>query len=153
LYDVNDSVRGVPIFPDLVGQRPVPARMRPDWSLYFQVNGNAPQASKRVDTAYAGALQNLPPQLTGELEQPEHAALAYRDLKRGSALELPSGESVARAMGEKPLDRDALGLPAGMCPHGTPLSTDTETSSMWASMCTFAVWVRSSSMPAISPLM
>ncbi len=54
LYDVNDAVRRVPIFPDLVGQRPVPAALRPDWRWYFQVPGGpTPQPSKRVDVVYA----------------------------------------------------------------------------------------------------
>jgi Animal haem peroxidase len=120
-YDVNDGVRGVPIFPDMVGQRPVTAALRPDWRRFFHVDGQDPQATKRVDIAYAGALVRLPRQLTGELEHPEHASLAYRDLMRGSALELPSGEDVARALGERPLSRADLGLPRGVCPSGTPL--------------------------------
>lgn len=123
LYDVNDGVGGVPIFPDLVGQRPVAAALRPDWRRFFDVPAEpAPQASKRLDVSYPAALMHLPLQLTGELELAEHAALAYRDLQRGAAMELPSGEDVARAMGETPLDRDALGLPAGVCSRGTPLT-------------------------------
>ncbi|MGH9162645.1 MAG: hypothetical protein ACRD2X_21970 [Vicinamibacteraceae bacterium] len=123
LYDVNDAMRGVPIFPDLVGQRPVPATYRPNWRRFFHVSGaTAPQASKRLDTAYCAALMHLPYQLTGELERAEHATLAYRDLQRGAAMELPSGEDIARAMGAVPLDRDTLGLPPGVCSHGTPLT-------------------------------
>ncbi|MGH7552775.1 MAG: peroxidase family protein [Longimicrobiales bacterium] len=72
LTDVNDAVRGVPIFPDLVGQRPVPAALRPDWRWFFDVPGGpAPQPTQRVDVAYTGALMHLPVQLTGELEQGE----------------------------------------------------------------------------------
>ena len=122
LYQVNDDVRGVPIFPDLVGQRPVPASLRPDWRRFFQIPDAAPpQPSKCVDVHYAGALIHLPLQLTGELDQPDEAALSYRDLQRGNVMNLPSGEDVARAMGDVPLDRAALGLPPGMCTRGTPL--------------------------------
>jgi hypothetical protein len=65
---------------------------------------------------------HLPVQLTGELEHPEYATLAIRDLQRGSSMDLPSGEDVARAMGETPLDAQALGLPPGVCARGTPLT-------------------------------
>jgi len=65
---------------------------------------------------------HLPVQLTGELEHPEYATLAFRDLQRGSSMDLPSGEDVARAMGEIPLGAEALGLPPGVCTRGTPLT-------------------------------
>src|SRR5262245_57300045 len=63
----------------------------------------------------------LPLQLTGALAQPEHAALAYRDMQRGASLGLPSGEAVAEALGAAPLNREELRLPAELCRGGTPL--------------------------------
>ena len=52
----------------------------------------------------------------------EYATLAYRDLLRGASMDIPSGEDIARALGEAPLDRAALCLPDGVCPTGTPLA-------------------------------
>ena len=122
-YDVNDAVRHVALFPDLVGQRPLVAAQVPDWRRFFVFPGQpAPQASKRIDAVYAHGLMHLPVQLTGVLAQPEHAALAYRDMQRGAALGLPSGEAVAEALGVAQLHREELRLPEELCRGGTPLA-------------------------------
>lgn len=122
-YDLNDYVRHVHLFPDLVGQQPLRAALTPDWKRFFAFPGAAPpQASKLIDAVYAHGLMHLPPQLTGELAQPEQAALAYRDMQRGTSLALPSGEAVATALGVAPLTRDELALPDGLCTDGTPLA-------------------------------
>jgi hypothetical protein len=122
-YDLNAQVQQIPLFPELVGQRPIPAAHVPEWPRFFQFpNMPAPQPSKRIDATYTTGLMQLPRQLTGELAQPEHAALAYRDLQRGASLSLPSGEAVAAHMGLRPLTRDELGLPTTVCADGTPLS-------------------------------
>jgi hypothetical protein len=44
------------------------------------------------------------------VERDSYRSLAGRDLQRGFGLGLPSGEAVARAFGERPLDDDELGL-------------------------------------------
>jgi hypothetical protein len=44
------------------------------------------------------ALIDLPEQIVGQTEIPEHRSLAVRDLQRGTALGLPSGEA-ARTIG------------------------------------------------------
>jgi hypothetical protein len=48
--------------------------------------------------------------VVGETEIPEYHSLAVRDLQRGRALELPSGEAVAQLMGVQLLSPDELGL-------------------------------------------
>ena len=48
--------------------------------------------------------------MVGETEIPEDHSLAYRDLVRGEALDLPSGEALARAMSVEPLTREEVGL-------------------------------------------
>jgi hypothetical protein len=55
-------------------------------------------------------LIDLPAFIVGATEIPEHHSLAVRDLLRGHALDLPSGEAVARAMGLVPLTEDERGL-------------------------------------------
>jgi hypothetical protein len=82
-----------------------------EWSYFFQLNDQRPpQASKRIDTILAHALIDLPNSVVGDTEIPEQHSLAYRDLERGEALDLPSGEAIARAMGIEPLSRDEAGL-------------------------------------------
>jgi hypothetical protein len=56
------------------------------------------------------ALIDLPEQIVGHTEAPEHHSLASRDLQRGGALGLPSGEAVARLVGVVPLTREEGGL-------------------------------------------
>ena len=52
----------------------------------------------------------LPAEVTGELAAVEHQSLAVRDLQRGLATGLPSGESIARHIGARPLDPDEIGV-------------------------------------------
>jgi hypothetical protein len=56
------------------------------------------------------ALAELPAAITGDVELEGYRSLAGRDLQRGFGLGLPSGETVARAFGEEPLDVDEVGL-------------------------------------------
>ena len=47
----------------------------------------------------------MPRQVTGEEEGSDYSSLANRDLQRGQAVGLASGEAVAREMGVEPLSR------------------------------------------------
>ena len=62
--------------------------------------------TRRIDARLVHPLIDLPGFVVGETEIPEHHSLAVRDLLRGHALDLPSGEAVARAMGLVPRRRD-----------------------------------------------
>jgi hypothetical protein len=66
-------------------------------------------------------LIQLPTPIVGATEIPEQASLAYRDLQRGRALDMPSGEEVARAMGVAPLSPEEVGLDAHGWQGETPL--------------------------------
>ena len=82
-----------------------------DWAYFFNVDDRRPpQASKRIDTVLAHSLIDLPESVVGETAIPAEHSLAYRDLVRGEALDLPSGEAIARVMGIAPLSRDEVGL-------------------------------------------
>jgi hypothetical protein len=93
-----------------------------DWSLFFDIDGSGQmggkaraQPSYKIDTSLVNPLGFLPefsvvvpfvPPLTIEQLQPkpkeprnDPATLAARNLLRGLAMELPSGQAVARAMG------------------------------------------------------
>jgi hypothetical protein len=68
------------------------------------------QRAKRLDGHLPEALISLPHQISGEEEGSEYGSLAVRDLQRGSALGLPSGEELARHLGVPPLDAEEVGL-------------------------------------------
>src|SRR5712691_3515303 len=99
-YVVRAGAEAVPIFPDLLRFRPVPAARVVDWSYLFDLPGRpARHHAKRIDGRLAHSLIDLPVQVVGAVEAQEYHSLAVRDLQRGQALGLPSGEAVARAIG------------------------------------------------------
>lgn len=122
-YRLNDRVEVVTIFPDCLGKRPVPPERVLDWSLFFEVPGadHPPQPSRRIVASLTHALIDLPEQIVGHTEVPEHHSLASRDLQRGAALRLPSGEAVARQMGVEPLSAEECGLAEAGWTAETPL--------------------------------
>jgi hypothetical protein len=101
-----------PLFPDLVGFRPVPEELRVDWAAMFDVRGRPPaQRAKKIDGRLPRSLIDLPLAITGEVEEDDLHSLAVRDLERGSGVGLASGESVARELGIAPLESQELALP------------------------------------------
>jgi hypothetical protein len=102
----------LPLFPDLVGFRPVPEGRVVDWSRLFDLAGRPPaQRAKKIDGRLPRSLIDLPVAITGEVEEDLHS-LAVRDLERGSGVGLPSGESIARVLEIPPLNSAELALPA-----------------------------------------
>jgi hypothetical protein len=116
-YDLNQIVQDVPIFlpkekvgelDDLRGFRPLPGAWTVDWSFFLDGapgKSKKPQASRKIDARLAGGLFDLPGFSNKE------SSLAFRNLKRGQALELPSGQDVAERMELKPLSGKKLGAP------------------------------------------
>lgn len=108
-----------PVFPDLLGLRPLTPDRRPDLGQVFDVPGRPPaQRAKRLDGRMAASLIGMPEQVTGGVDAPGHRSLAVRDLLRGESTGLPSGEAVAHLIGATPLRADEL---TPTWPHGTPL--------------------------------
>lgn len=121
-YDLNDQVRDVPLFPDLVGICPVTSERQVDWRRMFRFpSGPEPQASRRIGPLLVPALMNLPERLIGQVARPEFGSLASRDLYRGHAVELPCGEAIARAMGLEPCTGKELKSVDPALAAGTPL--------------------------------
>jgi hypothetical protein len=115
-YDLNQIVTDRPIFipggkvgelDDLRGFRPLPGAWTIDWSFFLDVPGAAkkPQLSRKIDAKLAAGLFDLPGFAQAE------SSLAFRNLKRGQALGLPSGQDVAKRIGLKPLSGKKLGAP------------------------------------------
>jgi hypothetical protein len=106
-YRLQEGGGEYAVFPDLVGFRPVAPEHRIDWSLLF---GDDAQPAKRMDGRLAASLIGLPLAITGAVDVDAYHSLAARDLQRGAAIGLPSGEAVAGAIGARPLTRDEAGL-------------------------------------------
>jgi hypothetical protein len=121
-YQLNAAGGEVPIFPDLVGFHPVAPEHRIEWPRLFDAAGAAPAArAKKIDGRLVGALIALPAALTGVTEVEEFHSLAVRDLERGQGVGLPSGEAVARRMGEPPLEAEEVGTARAGWSSETPL--------------------------------
>ena len=114
-YQVNRHAEPVPLLPDLLGFRPVPAALVVDWPYLFDQPGRPPaQRAKRIDGRLAAGLIRLPAAVTGVGSDDDYASLAIRDLQRGQGVGLPSGEALARRLGVEPLTPEEVGLgPAG----------------------------------------
>jgi hypothetical protein len=100
----------------------VPQERVLDWAYFFHLDdGHPPQATKLLDVRFAHPLIALPSSVVGDTTLPEEHSLAYRDLVRARALDLPSGEAIAVAMGVELLTPAEIGLPE-LAPAGdTPL--------------------------------
>jgi len=121
-YRLNSNSAAVAIFPDLIGFRPVAPEHRVEWTRLFDAAGAPPaDRAKRIDGRLVGALIALPVVLTGACEVEEFHSLAVRDLERGQGVGLPSGEAVARLIGERPLTADEIGVAATGWTGETPL--------------------------------
>jgi hypothetical protein len=108
-----------PLFPDLVGFGPIPPEHRLSWQRLFDLPGRPPaQRAKRLDGRLPASLIGLPHQVTGDLDVAAYRSLAVRDLLRGEATGLPSGEAVAERLEVPALRPDEVGVD---WPGGTPL--------------------------------
>lgn len=112
-YDLNQQVTARPIFTrgpmvdplaDLRGFRALPAFWTAHWPLFLDMGGSAPQPSRKIDARLVEPLFDLP-----GLDGP--TSLALRNLLRGQALGLPSGQDVARRLGLRVLGGGELGAP------------------------------------------
>jgi hypothetical protein len=115
----------VPLFaPDgqesLRGRTPLTPELRVDWSLFFlpspEAMGDRTNRAMRVDDRLAPALAHIPG---------DGRSLAFLNLRRGWALHLPSGQAVAKAVGEPPLQPADLRLDGVREPARTALQEST----------------------------
>jgi len=99
------------LIPDLIGFRPTPPDRVVDWALLLDIPGHPPaQRAMAIDGRLPNSLIHLPPDITGKVADDDLASLAVRDLLRGTATGLPSGEGVARQVGALPLAPGEIGL-------------------------------------------
>ena len=93
-----------------------------DWQLFFDTAGrkldahsvgkDRIQPAYKIDTSLVNPLRFLPEHSKDGTDQPKEGLnlnnLAFRNLKRGVALQLPSGQDVARYMGIEPIKDERL---------------------------------------------
>jgi hypothetical protein len=121
VYRLQAGGPELPVFPDLIGFSPV-GDHKVDWSLLFDAPGHEPaQRAKPIDGMLPRSLIDLPLAITGEVDKQAYRSLATRDLERGQGTGLPSGESVARQIGARVLDRAEVGLSGHGWDAETPL--------------------------------
>lgn len=117
IYNLSNVVTDRPIFlpgplqnetQDLRGFRPLPQQWTVQWPLFFSIGGSTPQPSRLIDAKLVTGLFNLPD---------NGGSLAFRNLKRGQVLGLPSGQDVAKALR---VDRILTGVELE-APEPTPL--------------------------------
>jgi hypothetical protein len=112
-YRLVEGGEELTLFPDLLGFRPNEAEL--DWAALFDLPDRPCwQRAKRIDGTLARSLIELPLAITGAVDVEAYHSLAARDLRRGQALGLPAGETVAQAIGAEPVD-------SGLGWEGTPL--------------------------------
>jgi hypothetical protein len=86
-YRLNPETEPMPLFPDLLGFRPIPRERAVDWTLFFDVEGTqTAQRAKKIDGRLVKSLIQLPIAITGEEEIDEYHSLAVRDLQRGQGV-------------------------------------------------------------------
>lgn len=121
-YQVNEHFGPCPVFPDLMGFGPVPPEHTVDWALQIDVEGHAPaQRAKRIDSRLPASLIALPTQISGSEPGTDYASLANRDLQRGQAVGLASGEAIAHRLAVPALSAEQVGLAEHGWARETPL--------------------------------
>ena len=94
----------------LGGGRRLPIAWEAGWRFFFKFPTRpAPQPSRKINGKLARQLFALPGTVVTSA-RPELHSLAVRNLLRGKALGLPSGQAVATAIGATPLTNAQLGL-------------------------------------------
>lgn len=118
-YQLNETLPGPHVIfagnsnhPNLRGFREFPSQWAIDWRFFIGLeqldygsddatdprNKNRLQLAYKIDTSIVNPLGHLPSDIAAHPH-----ALALRNLERGWRMRLPSGQAIARAMGEIPL--------------------------------------------------
>jgi hypothetical protein len=114
-YRLSETIGPLSIFTfdnplkGLTGFREFPNTWAIDWNLFIDLQERDPdnttrtQLAYKIDTSLVNPLGNLPPSVAVNPN-----ILALRNLQRGWRMRLPNGQSIARAMGLKPLPDDQI---------------------------------------------
>ena len=121
-FDITSNIRGKKLFELNPGFSPVPKQWKVEWWRFFDIPDlEDPQPSHRIDAFLPDALLRLPDEIVGKGADKFKRSLAFRNMLRGRALMLPSGQAVAKRIGaakvydNAELDLEGIGL------HEAPL--------------------------------
>lgn len=95
-------------------QAQLPSNWAIDWRRFFDIDGEGGpdftfNFSRKLDPFIAPSLHKLPGLRDDPTEQEKRAAnLAFRNLRRGVQIGLPSGQAICRAMGIEPMTPDDI---------------------------------------------
>ena len=107
-YEINDQFSDLPVFStsgaNLAGFSPAPRNFGFDWDYFFSGGNRSAQKAYKFDNSLVPALGILPGGAAGA----GPVNLSERNLLRGLQLSLPSGQSIARALGNKVLRDDQV---------------------------------------------
>lgn len=121
-YRVKPGDSPVPLFPDLMGVSGGSCITGRGLGRVLRPSGRLPaQRAKKLDGRLCSSIMHLPQAITGDVEVEAFHSLAARDLQRGHAVNLPSGEAIARHIGATPLTREQTGLGSMGWDQETPL--------------------------------
>ena len=128
-YEINEIHNDLPVFTSsfsasdsLVGFQPTPKDHAIDWKYFFNLRSDtSPQNVYQFDNSLVPALKKLPGPEAGT----QSTVLATRNILRGQQVGLPTGQDVARAMGQTPLrdDQILIGPALGSSNHTTQAIT------------------------------
>lgn len=129
-YQVNAEVTQQQVFDAHMPGTFLPAGNRVDWRYFFETDPRTqPQSCKRLDALVATELLMLPTSAIPGYEEvmqnghpdPLYLSLAGRNLLRHNEYNLPAGQTVARALGERVYTNAELGLPSSWNSDVAPL--------------------------------
>ena len=109
VYAINDQHLDVELFDErfgTLGFSSLPEALQVDWRFLLPVEDCVvPRMSKAIDPLLADELQDMPHPIV-DSNNPRDRALAFRNLMRGNALSLPSGQAVAGELADRgyPID-------------------------------------------------
>jgi len=113
-YSINSSFNRRLFDPsgdDFRGFQPLRSGWQATWPFFFELDEAGPQLSRAIDTSLAPTLATL------QGTSGDDANLALRNLRRGAAIGLPSGQAVAEALHVTPLpDAELTPAESGRAP-------------------------------------
>ena len=119
VFDVGQRDFSAPVSydrDDLLGGYPAPRRYI-GWQTFFDLGDGQVKNNKKVDPTISSVLFTLPLPAIAPHTQTAPLILPQRNLLRQLTWGLPSGQSVARAIGAEPLARDDLAAIGGIYPR------------------------------------
>jgi hypothetical protein len=129
-YQVNTEITQQQIFDAHMPGTFLSPGNRVDWKYLFETDPKTqPQSSKLFDTLLATELLSLPTSAIPGYEEfslngqpdPLYLSLAGRNLLRHNEYNLPAGQTIAKALGERVYSNEELGLPSSWNSDVAPL--------------------------------